>query len=222
MRNLVKLSVLLCIAALFMLLAVGFATAEEETPAGTAVRIGFETAGHEAKEGHYSVQALGGGEIASWYALDGWQDSGWIATKDIGPGTVMVEVLYYPGPGAAPTRMMILNHVPDDEYGWVSDGDAHALQVAWPDEELVCWVTDGEERTAYFWRSVNGTVHRTMVKDGKHDVYKPASMFDQPSDGWKLWDHKVKMSCEGTNATAGNYNDYLGADSPYWHMGGGK
>ena len=221
MRKLLRLGILFGVAALFMLLAVGYAAAAETEPESTAVRIDFEIAGQVARKGHYSVQTVGGGEIASWYALDGWEDSGWLTTADIGRGTVWVQVLYYAGPGAAPVRMMILNHVPGDEYGWVTDGEAHALEVAWPDTELVCWVTDGSERTAYFSRSVDGIVHRTMVGDGKYDIYKPDSMFDQPGEAWKLWEYKPKFSCAGENYTEASYNDYLGAGTPYWHLGGG-
>ena len=114
---------------------------EAAEPEGTAVRIDFEIAGHTAKKGHYSVQALGGGEIASWYALDGWEDSGWISNVDIGNRTLWVDVLYYPGPETEPTVMRMLNHVPGETHGWVASGEAHALEVAWPDQELV---TEGQ------------------------------------------------------------------------------
>ncbi len=233
MRKLALLRVLFGVAALLLLLAVGSAAAEdmapaaedevvvEAAPAGTAVRIDFEIAGQTAKRGHYSVQTPGGGEIASWYAMDGWEDSGWLAIEEIGPGSIWVEVMYYTGPGAMPERLMILNHVPGDEYGWVANGEAHALEVAWPDTDLVCWVTDGSERSAYFSRTVEGIVHRTMLEDGKQDIYKPAALFDQPGEAWTLWDFKEKMACPGANRTAASYNDYLGAGTPYWHLGGG-
>jgi hypothetical protein len=88
-KKLVKVSMLFGIAALVMLLAVGVvgaqeiepeieveiepggegevepepeaAEATEAGPEGTAARIDFEIAGHTAKKGHYSVQALGDG-----------------------------------------------------------------------------------------------------------------------------------------------------------------
>lgn len=164
MKRLVNVSVLFGIVALVMLLAVGSAAAfeiepeiepgvdpvgeaevepePEAVPDGTAVRIDFEIAGHAAKRGHYSVQALGGGEIASWYALDGWEDSGWITEVAIGNRTVWVEVVYYPGPETEGTVMTILNHVPGEAYGWVSNGMVHALEVAWPDQELVVEVDE--------------------------------------------------------------------------------
>ena len=112
------------------------AEAAEADPSGTAVRIDFEIAGHQAKRGHYSVQVAGGAEVASWYALDGWEDSGWIDDLEIAGEEVYVDVLYYPGPETEPTVMRILNHAPDTESGWLSRGVAHALEVAWPDQEI--------------------------------------------------------------------------------------
>ena len=48
-----------------------------------------------------------------------------------------MEVVYYPGPDTEGTVLTILNHVPDEPYGWVASNEAHALEVAWPDQELV-------------------------------------------------------------------------------------
>ena len=119
----------------------GEAEAEDEPaeadPSGTAVRIDFELAqGQSAKRGHYSVQLPGGAEVASWYALDGWVDSGWIDNLDIARETVLVQVLYYPGPETEPTVMKILNPAPGTESGWLGRGMAHALEVAWPDQPI--------------------------------------------------------------------------------------
>ena len=114
------------------------AEATEAEPEGTAARIDFEIACHAAKKGHYSIQTLGGGEIASWYALDGWEDSGWLSNIDIGNRTVWVDVVYYPGPDTEPIVMRMLNHVPGETHGWVASGQAHALEVAWPDQPLMC------------------------------------------------------------------------------------
>jgi hypothetical protein len=111
--------------------------AAEADPEGAALRINFVVGGHTARRGLYVVQTPGGGEIASWYALDGWEDSGWISNLEIGRETVWVEVLYYPGPDTVPTVMRILNHAPDTTYGWVSQGMGHALEVAWPDQPLM-------------------------------------------------------------------------------------
>ncbi|MDX1415238.1 MAG: hypothetical protein R3293_13665 [Candidatus Promineifilaceae bacterium] len=150
MKKAVSWGTLFGLVALIVLLAVGTVGAQDEMPEdaepeavevpaepdpkGTAVRINFELApGHSAKRGHYSVQDEGGGEIASWYALDGWRDSGWIDRLDIARETVLVRVLYYPGPDTEPTVMRILNPAPFTEFGWMSQDIAHAIEVAWPD-----------------------------------------------------------------------------------------
>ena len=52
--------------------------AAEDSPSGTATRIDFEFSGDVAKEGLHVVQDVLAIEVASWYAMDGWQDSGWI------------------------------------------------------------------------------------------------------------------------------------------------
>jgi ABC-type Na+ transport system ATPase subunit NatA len=89
------------------------------------------------RSGLYVVQYPGGDVLATWYARDGWEDSGWISNLELGRETVWVEVLYYPGPNTAPTTMRILNLAPGTAYGWVSQGMGHALEVAWPDQPLM-------------------------------------------------------------------------------------
>jgi hypothetical protein len=139
MKKYAKKSVLLGVLAILLLFAVGSVGAQDGTsakpePTGTAVRINFELApGHSAKRGHYSVQLPGGAEVASWYALDGWVDSGWISDLEIKGDTVLVHVLYYPGPDTTPTALEILNPAPGTDMGWLGEGMAHALEVAWPD-----------------------------------------------------------------------------------------
>lgn len=149
MKKLFDGRVVIIAVVLTMLLFAGFAGAQEEgtngeeavpaeaEPSGTAVRINFEMAGHQAKRGHYSVQVPGGAEVASWYALDGWVDSGWISDLELARDAVWVQVVYYPGPDTEGTVMTILNHAPDEEYGWLGMGMAHALEVAWPDQEVM-------------------------------------------------------------------------------------
>ena len=105
----------------------------ETEPGGTALRINFEVAGHKARRGLYVVQYPGGDVLASWSAYNGALDSGWINNIEITRKTVWVEVVYYSGPHAAPITMRILNPAPGTAYGWVSQGVAHALEVAWPD-----------------------------------------------------------------------------------------
>jgi hypothetical protein len=84
--------------------------------------------------GLYIVQETGGKLLASWYALDGWQDSGWFKDIDITHENVYVKVLYYRGPDAEPIELVILNPAPDSPYGWMSWGVCHAIEVAWPGE----------------------------------------------------------------------------------------
>lgn len=96
-------------------------------------RINFDAGGDEARRGLFVLQETGGKVLASWYALDGWKDSGWFRDIDISHESVHVQVLYYSGPGAEPVVMAILNHAPDTPYGWMSWGMCHAIEVAWPD-----------------------------------------------------------------------------------------
>jgi hypothetical protein len=107
------------------------ATKRSREPA--CVRINFEVSGQDATRGLYVVQEVGGKVLATWYAEDGWQDSGWFTDIDISHENVFVRVLYYSSPDAAPVEMKILNPAPGTPYGWMSWGMCHALEVAWPD-----------------------------------------------------------------------------------------
>jgi hypothetical protein len=78
------------------------------------------------------AQEVGGKVLGSWYAEEGWQDSGWIQDIDISFPSVYVQVFYYSGPGADPVEMRILNPAPGTSYGWASRGVCHAIEVAWP------------------------------------------------------------------------------------------
>jgi hypothetical protein len=111
--------------------------ADPDDPMGTAARINFEVSGHKARRGLYLLQEPDGNVLASWYALDGWTDSGWFHNLHICYESAHVQVLYYPGPNTNPTVMRILNHAPGSAYGWVSRGMGHAIEVAWPDQPLM-------------------------------------------------------------------------------------
>ena len=100
----------------------------------SCVRINFDVGGDEARRGEYVVQEIGGQFYASWYADDGWKDSGWFEDIDIVFEDVYVVVLYYSGPDRDPINMKILNPAPDTPYGWMTRGICHAVEVAWPDE----------------------------------------------------------------------------------------
>ena len=114
----------------------GGASAQGSTaaePSGTSVRINFELGGHKAHHGLYVVRDLKGNVLATWYAQEGWRDSGWLSGFELDKKAVWVVVLYYPNPNARPTTMKILKPAPGTTYGWVSQGMAHAIEVAWPD-----------------------------------------------------------------------------------------
>ncbi len=108
------------------------ATPTKEPREDSCLRINFDIGGDVAQRGLYVVQEKGGRELASWYADEGWQDSGWIEDIDISYPSVYVQVLFYSGPGATPVVMKMLNPAPDSEYGWLTRGACHALEVAWP------------------------------------------------------------------------------------------
>jgi hypothetical protein len=110
------------------------ATATKRPREHSCVRINFEVSGDEARRGLYVVQEIGGRVLASWYAEEGWMDSGWFKEIDIPYENVYVQVLYYSGPGADPVVLEIVNHAPDSPHGWMSWGMCHALEVAWPDD----------------------------------------------------------------------------------------
>lgn len=149
MKKLVRILALFGIAALVALLAVSSVGAtsheadmetEEEVepqpgPEGTATRINFEEGEDSALEGLYVVQETGGRTVATWYALDGWRDSGWLNHLDLSHESVWVKVLYYPGPDTEPTTLTIINHAPKKSFGWLSRGMAHAIEVEWPEAE---------------------------------------------------------------------------------------
>ncbi len=107
-------------------------TPTKEPRLNACLRINFEVAADEATRGLYVVQEVGGRVLFEWYALDGWQDSGWVDEIDITYPSVYVQVLYYSGPDTTPVVMKILNPAPGTEYGWLSRGMCHAIEVGWP------------------------------------------------------------------------------------------
>jgi hypothetical protein len=96
------------------------------------LRINFEVSGHYAREGWYEVREPTGRLLAQWYALDGWQDSGWINDILISFQAVHVEVTFHPVDGTDPVTMAIWNPAPDTPYGWVAKDMCHAVEVGWP------------------------------------------------------------------------------------------
>jgi hypothetical protein len=57
--------------------------------------------------------------------------AGWTALT-FSHSSVYVEVFFYPGDGRV-IKMEIVNPAPGTEYGWLSRGMCHAIEVAWPD-----------------------------------------------------------------------------------------
>jgi len=104
----------------------------QNDPNTSCLRINFEVSGHFAREGLYEVREAHGRFLTSWYAYDGWQDSGWIDQLLISFDAVHVEVLYYPPESDSVVTMAMYNPAPDTPYGWVARGMCHALEVGWP------------------------------------------------------------------------------------------
>jgi len=115
---------------------------EPEAASGTATRIDFEFTDDVALEGRYVVRdVVSGANVAEWYAQDGWRDSGWLNDLEISRENSWVEVLYYADPGAEAIKMKILNHAPNTDFGWLSKGMEHALEVEFPDSAHVAYGT---------------------------------------------------------------------------------
>lgn len=107
-------------------------TATKEPRLNSCLRINFDIGGDVTRRGLYVVREVGGRELASWYADEGWTDSGWIRDIDIPYPSVYVQVFYYHGDGSGPVEMVIINPAPGTTYGWLARGQCHALEVAWP------------------------------------------------------------------------------------------
>jgi hypothetical protein len=108
-------------------------TPTKEPRQNACLRINFEVGDDVARRGLYVVREVGGRELASWYALEGWLDSGWVYDIDISYPSVYVQVFFYRGDGSEPIEMRIVNPAPGTPYGWLSRGECHALEVAWPE-----------------------------------------------------------------------------------------
>lgn len=109
-------------------------TPTKEPRLNACLRINFEVGGDVARRGLYVVQEVGGRVLYSWWAEEGWEDSGWVRDIDITFPTVYVQVFYHPGDGSPPIEMVMLNPAPDTTYGWLARGQCHALEVAWPSD----------------------------------------------------------------------------------------
>jgi hypothetical protein len=108
-------------------------TPTDEPRQNSCLRINFEVGDDVARRGLYVVQEVGGRVLYSWYAEEGWMDSGWVRDIDITFPAVYVQVFFHRGDGSPPVEMVILNPAPGTTYGWLARGQCHALEVAWPD-----------------------------------------------------------------------------------------
>ena len=97
-------------------------------------RINFDVGGDEARVGIYEMRELGGRHLYNWSAQDGWKDSGWYQDIDISFKDVFVQVFYLAPDGSPRISMKIVNPSPGTEYGWMTRGTCHAVEVAWPDD----------------------------------------------------------------------------------------
>lgn len=86
-----------------------------------------------ARDGRYLVREASGRLLTTWYAEDGWVDSGWIREIEISFPSVHVQVYFIENETSPLIEMRIVNHAPGTAYGWVSGGMCHAIEVAWPD-----------------------------------------------------------------------------------------
>lgn len=109
------------------------ATATKIPRQNACLRINFEQGGDSAIRGTYVVEEVGGRVLFRWFAEDGWIDSGWVHGIDITFPSVFVRVIFIPEDGSMPINMRIVNPAPGTEYGWLSRGMCHALEIAWPD-----------------------------------------------------------------------------------------
>lgn len=95
-------------------------------------RVNFEIGPDSARRGTYVVQEVGGRVLTTWWADNGWFDSGWITDLKISFPAVYVQVLFVKGDGSDPIEMKILNPAPGTPYGWLAANQCHALEVAFP------------------------------------------------------------------------------------------
>lgn len=116
----------------------GTATPTRDLPRlDSCLRIDFEMGTGVARRGTFVVKEVGGRVLATWWADEGWTDSGWIHDIDITFEAVHVQVFFVKGDGSPPIEMTIINPAPNTPYGWMVRGRCHALEVDWPDAAQV-------------------------------------------------------------------------------------
>ena len=105
---------------------------------GACVRINLEVGRDKERGTHgtgtYSVRELSGNVIATWHAVDGALDSGWINTAFISNETIYVEIFFDLIGNNRTIQLEIVNPAPGTSYGWLTRGICHAIEVQFPVE----------------------------------------------------------------------------------------
>jgi len=84
-------------------------------------------------EGLYIMKDENGAQIASWYAYTGEVDSGWINNLPIAFDSVHVTVIFIPAYGGGrPIQMEIVNPAGGTNYGWLTRGLCHSVEIQYP------------------------------------------------------------------------------------------
>lgn len=137
------------------------------------LRINFEMSGDVARAGTYEVREVGGRLLYTWPAQEGWYDSGWVRGIDISFEDVYVEVYFVPDDGGPTIRMEIVNPAPGTQYGWLSRGVCHAIEVGWGPDHTPTPTPDAHDgfndefdlealdRARYIWPDVQPTPSAT-------------------------------------------------------------
>ena len=86
--------------------------------------------------GRYEMIEFSTGKLlASWGAQDSWVDSGWIKGIILShPESSWVSVYFHPDGDLPSQKLEILNPAPGTEFGWLSPGICHAIEVQFPAE----------------------------------------------------------------------------------------
>lgn len=83
--------------------------------------------------GLYTMREIGtGSTLATWWAAQAWEDSGWITDIYIAFPSVWVEVFFYPYGGEPAVKMNIINPAYGTAYGWLTGGMCHAIEIEFP------------------------------------------------------------------------------------------
>jgi len=84
--------------------------------------------------GRYEMREVStGGLLAAWEADSQATVSDWITDlPQVADGGSWVEVNFYPGGEGTAVSLEVLNHAPNTPYGWVANGQCHAIELQFP------------------------------------------------------------------------------------------